>query len=405
MNCGRAGKAYKATKLSCCATPLKNTEWSTQAFFNKAAFNHNSFPISFVSSKTARAASQILSFGRWIVMPESAATMDLQASLEAAEALLRTQPPARLAAVVTIAAVLLLFAARFLRFARRWTAVYLGTQGVPCAPGAVSILGHIPQLASGCSWGKMYDWLGDMPNMVRIHILHRTGVLVSDPAGIKRIFQTRQKAYIKDLEFAYKPFLSILGTGLVTADGAHWQKQRLLMAPALRVDMLDAIIPITHRAADRLCQKLAPFKGTGTPVDIEEELRLLTLQIIGEAILSLGAVECDRVFPALYLPVMEESNRRVLQPWRLLYPLEVMRYNSRVRQLNSYIAGIIRARRAARAAGAGRPTDGKGDILDRILASVEDRGERWGPAVEEQLCYEIKTFLLAGHETSAAMLT
>ena len=29
----------------------------------------------------------------------------------------------------------------------------------------------------------------------------------------------------------------------------------------------------------------------------------------------------------------------------------------------------------------------------------------WGPASEQQLCYEIKTFLLAGHETSAAMLT
>jgi len=29
----------------------------------------------------------------------------------------------------------------------------------------------------------------------------------------------------------------------------------------------------------------------------------------------------------------------------------------------------------------------------------------YGPAMEAQLCFEIKTFLLAGHETSAAMLT
>jgi cytochrome P450 len=29
----------------------------------------------------------------------------------------------------------------------------------------------------------------------------------------------------------------------------------------------------------------------------------------------------------------------------------------------------------------------------------------YGAAVEKQLCFEIKTFLLAGHETSAAMLT
>lgn len=31
-------------------------------------------------------------------------------------------------------------------------------------------------------------------------------------------------------------------------------------------------------------------------------------------------------------------------------------------------------------------------------------GTKWSPAIETQLCYEIKTFLLAGHETSAAML-
>lgn len=41
--------------------------------------------------------------------------------------------------------------------------------------------------------------------------------------------QTGQRLYDKDLDFSYKPFLSILGTGLVTANGAHWQSQRLLM--------------------------------------------------------------------------------------------------------------------------------------------------------------------------------
>lgn len=61
-------------------------------------------------------------------------------------------------------------------------------------------------------------------------------------------FQTGQRLYDKDIDFSYKPFYhSILGTGLVTANGAAWQKQRLLMAPALRIDMLDAIIPIAKQ--------------------------------------------------------------------------------------------------------------------------------------------------------------
>lgn len=32
-------------------------------------------------------------------------------------------------------------------------------------------------------------------------------------------------------------------------------------------------------------------------------------------------------------------------------------------------------------------------------------GTPWSESIEVQLCYEIKTFLLAGHETSAAMLS
>ena len=42
------------------------------------------------------------------------------------------------------------------------------------------------------------------------------------------------------------------------------------------------------------------------------------------------------------------------------------------------------------------------DILDRVLASVDK--DEYGAEVVRQMCFEIKTFLLAGHETSAAML-
>ena len=42
---------------------------------------------------------------------------------------------------------------------------------------------------------------------------------------------------------------------------------------------------------------------------------------------------------------------------------------------------------------------------DGMLLVCQARGESMSPTVEEQLCFEIKTILLAGHETSAAMLT
>ncbi len=46
-----------------------------------------------------------------------------------------------------------------------------------------------------------------------------------------------------------------------------------------------------------------------------------------------------------------------------------------------------------------------GNIALTLSHEIQERGETWDSALETQLCYEIKTFLLAGHETSAAMLT
>lgn len=45
----------------------------------------------------------------------------------------------------------------------------------------------------------------------------------------------------------------------------------------------------------------------------------------------------------------------------------------------------------------------KKDVLDRLLDGVEE--EDWGDAAINQLCDELKTFILAGHETSSMMLT
>jgi len=36
-----------------------------------------------------------------------------------------------------------------------------------------------------------------------------------------------QRSFVKDLDMSFKPFMGILGTGLVTAHGAHWQQQRV----------------------------------------------------------------------------------------------------------------------------------------------------------------------------------
>jgi cytochrome P450 len=106
------------------------------------------------------------------------------------------------------------------------------------------------------AWDLMESWSRAKGPLVRFRVLGTQGLIVSDPIMLKRIFQTRFKIYAKDLTMSYHPFMPILGTGLVTADGDLWQKQRMLMGPALRIDILDDIVGIAQRCADRLADKL-----------------------------------------------------------------------------------------------------------------------------------------------------
>jgi len=52
----------------------------------------------------------------------------------------------------------------------------------------------------------------------------------------------------------------ILGTGLVTSEGALWNKQRTLISYALRVEILDDIVDIALRAVQRLVRLLVCYR-------------------------------------------------------------------------------------------------------------------------------------------------
>lgn len=173
---------------------------------------------------------------------------------------------------------------------------------IPTAPEGSWFLGNAIALAANSPWEKMNEWvLAEPAGIVKVRALNVYMVIVGSPQGMKQVFQTKQRDYGKDVSLSYQHFLNILGagptSGLVTAEGEHWRRQRSLMGPTLRTDILDAVIGIGKRAADRLSQKLEAHRASGEILDMEEEFRLLTLQVIGEAMLSLPPEECDEVLP------------------------------------------------------------------------------------------------------------
>ena len=252
---------------------------------------------------------------------------------------------------------------------------------------------------------------------------------MSQPALLRQVMNTgttdvARRHYEKDRAFSYKPFLGILGAGLVTSEGHHWRRQRSLVMKAFRVDILDEIVGVGARAAQALCGKIdagycsRAADGEGGAAEaapalaLSEEFRHLTLRVIVNALMDLSHEESDRVFPVLYLPIMEEANRRTVQIWRPYLPsYSNLMFNWRNWRLSTYVRGIVASRWRERAARNGAPRE-RHDILERVLDATATRigpraaARRWLPGGElQQLASEFKTFVLAGHETSAALMT
>eukprot|EP00606_Chrysophyceae_sp_TOSAG23-5_P000716 GSChrysophyteH2.ASY1.ANO1.1759.1 assembled CDS len=277
-----------------------------------------------------------------------------------------------------------------------------GGKAIPAVQGGWPFLGQVFTMIKGSPWDTMAMWAEQYGGIYSFTLFGEKSISVSDPDLLRGILQTQHTIFKKDLEWTYYPFLEILGNGLVTSDGASWRRQRVLLSNHLRVEILEEIPEMAYHAVQRLSVKLDAAVKSGHTVEMAEEFRTLTLQVIAEAVLSLDSSESDMTFAHMYLPIVEEGNLRVWNPPRMynIFHPAFWRHLSAVKTLNDYVTGLINKRWALHG-GAKRKTD----VLDKVLGAIKQEDwDRDSDRITSQIRDEIKTFVLAGHETSASML-
>jgi cytochrome P450 len=265
--------------------------------------------------------------------------------------------------------------------------------------------GQVPLFLTNSPWDLLLRWHNQYGPVFCFVLMGRTCVSVAHPDYLKVALQSKIRSVKKDVAFSYKPFLVILGKGIVSSENTAWMKQRLKMSTALRIDVLDMIPGITLQAVQRLYKTLDAATQTGDKVALGESLRHLTLQVISSSFLSLSAEESDSTFAHFYLPIVDECNKRVWHPeraymWFMPFFWKHLYY---VHRLNSYVSSLIWNRWNQRRAG----QEPSGDMLDRVLDQYEKEfpNQPLTKSAAKQFRDEMKTFMLAGHETSAAMMT
>jgi cytochrome P450 len=279
-------------------------------------------------------------------------------------------------------------------------------------------LGTALEFLSNTPWDLMEDWHRSYGRIYSFKLLGKTMVSIEHPDHLKEVLQSKIQNVKKDVGFAYKPFLPILGKGIVTSEGKSWMNQRRKISAALKVDILEEIPRATLKSVKRLMVKMDKcVEDSSSTIDLAEELRHLTLQVISETFMGLEAEESDTTFATMYYPIVEEGNKRVWRPERsyMFFTPSFWKHIFGVRRLNNYVSNLITKRWDLR--NKNRKINDKvkeeneqvhtKDILDKVLDHFEKEnpGKSLSPSDVCQLRDEFKTFMLAGHETSAAMMT
>ncbi|MFF2456248.1 cytochrome P450 [Peribacillus simplex] len=215
---------------------------------------------------------------------------------------------------------------------------------------------------------------------------------ISNPDLIKQVLVTKQKSFLKSNDFqALKP---LLGEGLLTSEKEIHMRQRRLIQPSFKKSH------ISNYAQDMIditMNYISTWKNREERI-ITEDMMSLALGIISKTMFSLNLKEG---YDELGEPI-EASMRIAVKRMRTLLhlPLWVPTKNNReyknsIQRLDTVIFNIIEKRRA--------DSERHEDMLG-ILMDARDDEDGLG-MTNQQVRDELMTIFLAGHETTANVLS
>jgi cytochrome P450 len=231
-------------------------------------------------------------------------------------------------------------------------------------------------------------------NVVSIRFLVWPTYMVFHPTDVKRVLQEHHQQYSKDT-YLYKFLRPIAGLGLFTNDGQSWLHQRRLMQPAFHRQHLASFASTMTGAATDLLDGWHMAARHGRALDVASEMTRLTLRVVGQALFSVDlSDEADTVaqaFTALLMPLSSYLFNPI-PPLGVPTPRN-RRIQRSIRELDGVVHGIIAARRS----------EGQNDLVTMLLAARDaETGEGMS---DKQVRDEVMTLLIAGHETTANLLT
>ena len=230
--------------------------------------------------------------------------------------------------------------------------------------------------------------------------------LVNDPNVVKHVLVDNPKAYTKSRN--YLGLKLVLGEGLLTSEGDHWRRQRKLAQPAFHRDKLAGFADQMSRATrDMLTRWSHEDEGRTGAADafcIHAEMMRLTFRIVGLTLFS-SDVDGDAKDVGHALEVAMHWANDYAESIIRVPPYIPTPGNLRFRRAKRTLDDVVFRLIAERRDSARRTGDFGSDLLGMLMAATEEGGGEGSGMDDQQLRDEIITMILAGHETTANLLS
>ncbi len=271
-----------------------------------------------------------------------------------------------------------------------------GRKIVPPGPPGAPLIGHLRHMRVDMARGyvRAREQYGDI---VHYHIASRPIFLICHPDDIKYVLVDNSKNYTKGrgLEKA-KP---LLGEGLLTSEGAFWLRQRRLAQPAFHREHIESLAGVMTSVTDAMLQRWERYATEGTTFDVTDEMMSLTLTVVTRALFNTALTPDDiRTVSRALPPLLRWATERVTSIFDFTEKLPTPDNRRRqyyTERLNRIVYGIIEERH--------RSGKEHKDLLGLLMAARdEDTGAMM---TDQQLRDEVMTIFIAGHETTALLLS
>lgn len=295
-----------------------------------------------------------------------------------------------------------------------WTNIEQTYAGKPSVDGAPVAEGKVEDLVQGALFLALYDYFEKSGSVYKLMFGPKAFIIVSDPVVARHILKENSFGYDKGvLAEILEP---IMGKGLIPADYETWKMRRRAIVPGLHRAWLNRMVQLFNDCTNVLVDQLDETSHQkGKTVDMEAAFCSLGLDIIGLSVFNydFGSVTKESpVIKAVYNTLREAEHRSTFYfpYWHIpgaswIVPRQ-RRFQADLKLINDCLDDLIKHAQRTRREEELEDLEKKDytNITDPSLLRflVDLRGEQ---VTNKQLRDDLMTMLVAGHETTAALLT